>query len=172
MPKLKRWSFTSCRPIALFLSANTMAYAVAASGKCSPIRSRSDISKSKWKIIWDVSGKSNFPKFLRFSVLTRRNSTGTNWNSPSQINAGWQTKKFVRMWSMTRWMRWVSTFREPLTRCWLLRNAGYRMIYPTVSATLYVTTLTNTITLSSICAHRKVCCGIWLYAPLQLANWW
>ncbi len=49
---------------------------------------------------------------------------------------------------------------EPLTRCWLLRNAGYRMIYPTVSATLYVTTLTNTITLSSICAHRKVCCGI------------
>ena len=33
-------------------------------------------------------GKSNFLKFLRFSVLTRRNSTGTNWNSPSQINAG------------------------------------------------------------------------------------
>ena len=28
-----------------------MAYAVAASGKCSPIQSRSDISKSKWKII-------------------------------------------------------------------------------------------------------------------------
>ena len=44
-------SFTSCRPIALFLSANIMAYAVAASGKCSPIQSRSDISKSKWKII-------------------------------------------------------------------------------------------------------------------------
>ncbi len=43
--------FHECYPIALFLSANIMAYAVAASGKCSPIQSRSDISKSKWKII-------------------------------------------------------------------------------------------------------------------------
>ena len=40
---------------------------------------------------------------------------------------------------------------------WLLKNAGCRMIYPTASGTQYVTTLTNTITLSSICAHKKVC---------------
>ena len=37
------------RPIVQFLSASTMVFAAAVNGKCYPIRSRSDTSKSRWK---------------------------------------------------------------------------------------------------------------------------
>lgn len=49
---------------------------------------------------------------------------------------------------------------EHSTRCWLLRNAGYRMIYPTVSVMRYVIMLTSTITPSLICVRKKACFAI------------
>ena len=65
-------------------------------------------------------------------------------------NKRWLTSEEVR--------QDVSTFREHSIKCWPLRNAGCKMIFPTASVMRYATMHTNMIIPLSICARRKVCC--------------